>query len=76
MIEFEIQKFLKNKAKELNLNDSFGLNFLRSQKQKKAFKETKILSEIEKSLRSKLLKIFEDLMGKKPMIEVIIHLAR
>lgn len=72
MIRNEIEIFLKNKARELNLSDSFGLNFLRKKKPKSNFKESKTLPEIEKSLRSKLLKIFEDLMGKRPAIEVSI----
>ena len=70
MIRKEIEIFLKNKARELNLNEGFGLNFLRKKKKKANLKESKIIAEIEKSLRSKLLKIFEDLMGKRPALEV------
>ena len=70
MIRKEIEIFLKNKARELNLNDGFGLNFLRKKKKKADLKESKIIAEIEKSLRSKLLKIFEDLMGKRPALEI------
>jgi ribonuclease J len=72
MIQKEIEIFFRNKARELKLNEGFGLNFL---KKKKKIKETKIISEIEKSLRAKMLKIFEDLMGKRPALEVAIHLA-
>lgn len=72
MIEKEIEIFLKNKAKELKLNDGINLNFL---KKKKKIKETKILPELERAIRTKMLKIFEDLMGKRPAMEVIIHLA-
>ncbi len=75
MIKKEIQIFLKNKARELNLNDGFGMRFLKKKQKKKKLSETKILGEIEKSLRSKLLKIFEDLMGKRPALEVAIHLV-
>jgi len=70
MIRKEIEIFLKNKARELNLNEGFGLNFLRKKKKKADLKESKIIAEIEKSLRSKLLKIFEDLMGKRPALEI------
>jgi hypothetical protein len=35
-----------------------------------SFKETKVIGEIQKSLRSRLLKIFEDLMGKRPALEI------
>jgi ribonuclease J len=70
MIRKEIEIFLKNKARELNLNEGFGLNFLRKKKKKADLKETKVIGEIQKSLRSKLLKIFEDLMGKRPALEI------
>jgi hypothetical protein len=33
------------------------------------------MAEIEKALRSKMLKIFEDLMGKRPAMEITIHLT-
>ncbi|MFZ9469662.1 MAG: ribonuclease J [Rickettsiales bacterium] len=68
VIHKEIEIFIRNKARELNLNDSFGINFLK--KKKKKITETKILAEIEKSLRSRLLKIFEDFMGKRPALEI------
>ncbi|MFZ9180377.1 MAG: ribonuclease J [Rickettsiales bacterium] len=68
IIHKEIEIFIRNKARELNLNDSFGINFLK--KKKKKITETKILAEIEKSLRSRLLKIFEDFMGKRPALEI------
>jgi ribonuclease J len=74
MIEKEIQIFLKNKARELHLNEGFGLKFLKKKKNKK-LQESKVMAEIEKSLRSKLLKIFEDLMGKRPALEIAIHLV-
>jgi len=70
MIRKEIEIFLKNKARELNLNEGFGLNFLRKKKKKADLKETKVIGEIQKSLRSRLLKIFEDLMGKRPALEI------
>ncbi|OFW85731.1 MAG: hypothetical protein A2794_00695 [Alphaproteobacteria bacterium RIFCSPHIGHO2_01_FULL_40_8] len=75
MMKKEIQIFLKNKARELDLHEGFGLHFLKKRKKRKKLQESKILSEIEKSLRSKLLKIFEDLMGKRPVVEVSIHLV-
>ncbi len=74
LIKKEIEFFLKNKAKELNLdNGGFALNFLK--KKKKKLNETKVLNEIEKSIRSKMLKIFEDLMGKRPAMEIAINLV-
>ncbi len=71
-IQEEIQFFLKNKAKELGLNKvSKGLSFLKKTKKKKSSINA---AEIEKSLRGKMLKIFEDLMGKRPALEVTVHL--
>jgi ribonuclease J len=75
MLQKEIQFLLKNKARELNLNEGFGLNFLKSKKSKKRLQEGKVMAEIEKSLRNKMLKIFEDLMGKRPALEIAIHLT-
>lgn len=75
IIKKEVTIFLKNKARELDLHDGFGLQFLKKKKNKKQLRETKILSEIEKSLRSKVLKILEELMGKRPALEVVIHLV-
>jgi hypothetical protein len=37
--------------------------------------ESKVMSEVEKSLRNKMLKVFEDLMGKRPALEIAIHLV-
>lgn len=75
MIQKEIQILLKNKARELRLNEGFGLKFLKGKKSRKKLQEAKVMAEIEKSLRNKMLKIFEDLMGKRPAIEVAVHLA-
>lgn len=75
MLKKEIQIFLKNKARELDLHDGFGLRFLQKKKKRKKLQESKIFSEIEKSLRSKILKIFEELMGKRPAVEITIHLV-
>ncbi len=75
IIKKEISIFLKNKAKELDLNSGFGLRFLKKKKKKKSLQETKIISEIEKSLRSKTLKLVEEFMGKRPALEVAIHLV-
>lgn len=74
MLKSEIQTIVKNKAKELGFNDGFGLRFLKKKSKKKKLDSSKIVGEIEKTLRSKLVKIFEDLSGKRPNIEVAIHL--
>lgn len=73
----EIEKFFKIKAKEYDLNSSgFGLNFLKKNSKKKKLDENRISAELEKSLRNKMLKIFEDLMGKRPAIEISIFIVK
>jgi ribonuclease J len=74
MLKLEIQTIVKNKAKELGLNEGFGLRFLKKKNKRKKLETSKIVNEIEKSLRSKLSKIFEDLSGKRANIEFAIHL--
>jgi len=75
MIQKEIQFILKTKARELKLNEGFGLKFMKSKKSKKKLQETKVMNEIEKTLRTKMLKVFEDLMGKRPALEIAVHLV-
>jgi ribonuclease J len=73
----EIEIFLKQKSSEFDLGDGFSLGFLKKKKnKKKKSNDIKIIPEIQKSLRSKLLKIFEDLMGKRPTLEITIHLTK
>jgi ribonuclease J len=74
LIRKEISLIVKHKAKELKVDSGFGLRFLKKKKKTKKLGEGKIVGEIEKAMRSKLLKIFEDLMGKRPALEVVIHL--
>ncbi len=76
MLKKEIQSLVKNKARELGLEGrGFGLKFLKNKKQKKKLQETKVLNEVEKSIRSRMLKVLEDLMGKRPALEVMINLV-
>lgn len=76
MIQSEIQLLLKIKARELKLSaGGFGLKFLKNKKSRKKLQESKVMSEVEKSLRNKMLKVFEDLMGKRPALEIAIHLV-
>ncbi|GDX36040.1 MBL fold hydrolase [Alphaproteobacteria bacterium] len=74
LLRSEINNFLKNRARELDLHDGFGLNFLKKKKKRQKLEGSKIIKDLEKQLRSRLLKIFEELMGKRPALEVIIHL--
>lgn len=73
-LRFEINNFFKNRAKELDLQDGFGLSFLKKKKKRQKIQSSVIVKELEKQLRAKLLKIFEQLMGKRPALEVVIHL--
>ncbi|MDX2082871.1 MAG: ribonuclease J [Rickettsiales bacterium] len=73
-LKSEINLFLKHKAKELGFTKiSKGLQFLK--KKQKKLKDRSAITEIEKSLRSKMLKVFEDLMGKRPVLEITINLV-
>jgi ribonuclease J len=72
MIEREIAILLRNKSKELKLSAGIKIPFL-SRKSKK-LPEGKISAEIEKSLRSKVVKIFGDLVGKRPAVEIFCHI--
>lgn len=71
----EIELLLKQKSKELGLSESFAEKFLKkkNKKQKKRLKSDNLGVELEKTIRSKMLKIFEDIMGKRPALEVFIH---
>lgn len=70
----EIHLFLKQKAKDLGLQKKKGLSIFKNKKKEKKLQDNrKILDELEKSLRSRLLKTFEELMGKRPAMEIIIH---
>lgn len=77
MINEEIIKFLKQKSSNLKSLSKINLNFLKKRKKNKKtrnhFNKT-LIEETSKALRSKLMIIFEDLMGKRPAIEVIIHI--
>ena len=73
-LQNEIQIFLKQKAKEMGFTKtSKGLQFLK--KKKKKLQDRSIIADIEKALRTKLLKAFEDLMGKRPVLEITINLV-
>jgi ribonuclease J len=76
LIQKEITIFLKVRAKELNLSSGIKLPFLSKKKKLNKLSESKVASDIEKSLRSKVIKIFEDLIGKRPAVEVFIHIAK
>jgi mRNA degradation ribonuclease J1/J2 len=73
MLENELRIILKNKSRELGLHKGFSMKFL-SKNKKKRLNHSRMTAEIEKTIRSKMLKIFQDLMGKRPAIEVFVHL--
>jgi ribonuclease J len=71
----ELEIILKQKAKELGLSEGFAAKFLKkNKKQKKRFAPGKLHDELEKIIRGKMLKIFENIMGKRPALEVILHI--
>lgn len=70
----KIDQILNEKASDLGLQKDKGFHFLKKKKSNKNLKEGKIIGDLERNLRSKILKIFEDLMGKRPALEVMIHL--
>ncbi len=72
-IQDEIKFILKDKAKALGLKEG-GFKFLKKKKSNQKLKETKVMKDIERNMRSKLLKAFDEIMGKRPALEVMIHL--
>ena len=77
MIEEEIRILLKQIAKKAKLPAKSGFAFLKnkkSQKNNQKIFENSIAKDVEKTLRGQIIKIFEDLMGKRPAVEVIIHI--
>lgn len=78
MIEDEIRISLKQFAKKTKLTSTnSGFSFLKSKKKennaRKIF-ENSIAKDVEKTLRGQVIKIFTDLMGKRPAVEIIIHI--
>ena len=76
-LEREVTNIVNNKSREL-IRDSgsqkkqlFNIDFLKKKKGK--IDSKKIVNELEKSTRSRVIKIFEDIMGKRPVTEVYIH---
>lgn len=76
IINEEIRKFFKQKSSNVKSLGGLNINFLKKKKPKKTRNTTlnTIKAETSKTLRSKLIEIFDDLMGKRPAIEVIIHI--
>lgn len=74
-IREEIKAILKIKARELGIDSKIGFRFLKKKKSNKKLKENRIIEDLEKNIRSKILRIFEDIIGKRPAVEVSIHLV-
>lgn len=73
LVEKELKIILKHKAKDLGFGKSISSKFL-NKKKKKRLNSDNLSAEISKTIRSKMLKIFEDLMGKRPAMEVFVHI--
>lgn len=71
-IKKEITTIIKAKSRELGLDKTFSLPFLKKKKTAKT-NNGKTTSELERSIRSRTMKIIEDIMGKRPATEVTVH---
>lgn len=70
ILESELKKMLKTKSQELGINkNKFSII------KKKSNKTDKISENLEKTIRSRFSKAFEDVTGKKPVIEVNIFIT-
>lgn len=75
ILEQEIRTILKGKAKELKLDGRVNIPFLNKKQKKQKIKNEHIALELEKSIRSKIIRIFEDLTGKRPVTEIFVHIS-
>jgi len=79
IIREEITKIFRQKSTNRKSNNGNGLNlsFLKKKKRTKARNSAMdtVKAELTKTLRSKIVTIFEDLMSKRPAVEVIIHIV-
>ena len=72
----EIHKFFKQQPKNSQQESKINFNFLKKRQKKRKVRnsyEKTMKNDLSKKLRSKLIKVFEELMGKRPAIEIIIH---
>lgn len=82
IVKKEISIIINGKSKELakmfsgsDKKSIFSIDFLKKKKDRQKINRHKISNELEKSIRSKILKIFEDFMGKRPAVEVFVHFS-
>lgn len=73
-IEDEMDHILRSKQKELKIGDKKTFSFMKKKSNNGAGSK-KIIDTIEKSLRTRILKILEEIMGKRPVLEIVIHLT-
>ncbi len=69
----EMTMVIKSKTKEFDIRPNKKGLFAKSKKSKKKNSDAKIIANIEKTIRSRVLKILENIMGKRPALEVIVH---
>lgn len=78
MLEEEIRILLKQIVKKTKIpasKSTFGfLKNKNSQKNNRKILENLVAKDVEKALRGQIIKIFEDLMGKRPAVEIITHI--
>lgn len=76
IVSDEIKFIVSQRAKELGMITSKkSLKFLKKKKKKNINNSNKIIESLEKTIRTKMLKIFEDFMGKRPAMEILINLV-
>ena len=69
----EMAMIIQAKTKEFDIKPTKKGLFAKSKKAKKKNGDAKIIANIEKTIRSRVLKILENIMGKRPALEVIVH---
>ena len=71
MLEKEITRLVKSTSKDLGL-DKIGGSFFGKKKNKKTATSDKISGAMDKNIRTTLNKFFKDILGKKPVLQVVI----
>ncbi len=75
-IEDELTVILKGKYKELGLHkESSGGFFKKKKKKKKNHSDKKVVDNLQKTIRSRTLKLLEGITGKRPALEIIINIS-
>ncbi len=74
MLERELERLVKSTAKDMGLDKKQGKFFGKKGNKKMASKD-KISHTMDKNIRTTLNKFFRDLLGKKPVLQVIVKVV-